>query len=112
MGGTRFQKLRNLLSEYNGFIVAFDNVPGNVFNGRKHSVFNTNTANSVRAAITVVQSETVIKGFRTTPLIRFKNEERDFLFDSELLKTVLSKKYQKVLSIPFVVVCLTLAIRN
>ncbi len=95
LGGSKFQELRNLLSEYSGFIVAFDNVPGNIFNGRKHGVFNTNVANSVRAAITVIQNINNIKGFRTTPLIRFKNEERNLLLDSELLKRQLSKKYQR-----------------
>lgn len=94
LGGSKFQELRNFLSDYSGFIVAFDNVPGNIFNGRKHGIFNTNTANSVRAAITVVQNLDNIKGFRTTPLIRFKNEERNLLLDSKLLKKQLSSKYQ------------------
>jgi len=95
LGGSKFQELRNFLSDYNGFIVAFDNVPGNIFNGKKHGIFNSNTANSVRAAITVIQNEQNVKGFRTTPLIRFKNDERNLLLDSKLLKTLLSKKYQR-----------------
>ncbi|MDY0277710.1 MAG: N-6 DNA methylase [Acholeplasma sp.] len=94
LGGSKFQELRNFISDYSGFIVAFDNVPGNIFNGRKHGIFNTNTANSVRAAITVVQNIDNIRGFRTTPLIRFKNEERKLLLDSNLLKKQLSRKYQ------------------
>lgn len=94
LGGSKFQKLRNLLSMYNGFIVAFDNVPGNIFNGRKHGIFNTNTANSVRAAITVVENINYLKGFKTTHLIRFKNEERNELLKSEVLKSQLSEKYQ------------------
>lgn len=94
LGGNKFKLLREMLSSYNGFIVAFDNVPGNIFNGRKHGVFNTNTANSVRAAITVVENIRNKRGFRTTPLIRFKNEERNKLLDSNKLKKLLSKKYQ------------------
>lgn len=96
LGGSKFQDLRNLLTNYNGFIVAFDNVPGNIFNGRKHGIFNTNTANSVRAAITVVKKYDKIKGFRTTQLIRFKNVERTLLLDSRILETQLSKKNQLI----------------
>lgn len=94
LGGSKFRDLRNLISKFDGFIITFDNVPGNIFNGRKHGIFNTNTANSVRAAITVVQNTSHIKGFRTTPLIRFKNEERDKILDSDVLNKLLSKKHQ------------------
>ena len=53
-------------------------MPASIFIGKKHGIFNSNSANSVRAAITVInQSE---KGFRVTPLLRFKNTERDDLF--------------------------------
>lgn len=95
LGGSKFKELRNLLSKYNGFIVAFDNVPGNIFYGRKHGVFNTNTANSVRAAITVVENIPDREGFRITPLIRFRNEEREQLLTSEVLKNQLSGIYQR-----------------
>lgn len=94
LGGSKFQELRDLLSSYNGFIVAFDNIPGNIFNGRKHGIFNSNTANSVRAAITVIENKENVYGFKTTPLIRFKNSERDRLLDSNLLKGLLSKEYR------------------
>jgi len=94
LGGSKFQELRNMMCEYNGFIVAFDNVPGNIFNGRKQGIFNTNTANSVRAAITVVENKNNVRGFRTTHLIRFKNAEREELLQSDLLKNLLSHKYQ------------------
>jgi type I restriction-modification system DNA methylase subunit len=95
LGGSKFKELRNLLSRYNGFIIAFDNVPGNIFNGRKHGVFNTNTTNSVRAAITVVQNIPDREGFKITPLIRFKNEEREQLLKSEVLIDQLSDIYQR-----------------
>ena len=45
------------MNQYNGEIYSFDNVPGNIFCGRKHGIFNTNTSNSVRAAITVVRKD-------------------------------------------------------
>lgn len=79
LGSSKFSGLRRILSEYGGTVYAFDNVPASVFNGKKHGIFNTNTANSVRAAITVINNED--KGFQITPLMRFKNIERDILFD-------------------------------
>ena len=47
ISSNKFYSLRKVLNEHNGFIVAFDNVPGNIFNGKKKGVFNTNTSNSV-----------------------------------------------------------------
>lgn len=96
LGGTKFQSLRNMLNDYNGFIVAFDNVPGNIFNGKKHGIFNTNTANSVRAAITVVKNDDKLNGFRTTPLIRFKNDEREELLKTNVIEQQISKRHQKI----------------
>mgnify|MGYP000746000822 CR=1 FL=1 len=94
LGGSKFRLLRNIMNNYNGYIIAFDNVPGNIFNGRKHGIFNTNTANSVRAAITVVENKPNIIGFRSTHLLRFKNKERKRLLKSAVLKSFLSNKYQ------------------
>ena len=94
LGGSKFYSLRKVLNNYNGFIVAFDNVPGNIFNGRKHGVFNTNMANSVRAAITVIENHNNCKGFKTTPLIRFRTEERKKLINSDYLETLLSENSQ------------------
>ena len=96
LGGNKFYSLRKIMNRYNGFVVSFDNVPGNVFCGRKHGIFNTNTANSVRAAITVVENKTDIKGFKFSPLIRFKNEERAALFDTHVLESFIDEKYQIV----------------
>ena len=79
-----------------GFIVAFDNVPGNIFCGRKHGIFNTNTANSVRAAITVFSHNKKSKGFKVSPLIRFKNEERKELLRCDVLESLLNQKEQTV----------------
>ena len=48
ISGNKFYSLRKKMCELgNGFIVAFDNVPGNIFCGRKQGIFNTNTSNSV-----------------------------------------------------------------
>lgn len=96
ISGAKFYSLRKQMCEIgSGFIVAFDNVPGNVFCGRKHGIFNTNTSNSVRAAITVIEKSDR-KGFRLSPLIRFKNEQRGMLFVPETLKSLLSEEIQVV----------------
>ncbi len=94
IGGNKFYSLRVLMNNYNGFIVSFDNVPGNIFCGKKHGVFNTNTSNSVRAAITVVENKENYKGFMLTPLIRFKNEERTHLLKPDILKNFINERYQ------------------
>lgn len=95
IGGNKFYSMRLLMNDYSGFIVSFDNVPGNIFCGRKHGIFNTNTSNSVRAAITVVECAEP-KGFRLSPLIRFKNEERQQLLTCATLEATLSPKHQTV----------------
>ena len=96
IGGKKFYPLRKIMNGYNGFIVSFDNVPGNIFCGRKHGIFNTNTANSVRAAITVVENKEGPRGFQTTPLIRFKNQERKDLLKNDVLQSFINGKYQTV----------------
>lgn len=96
IGGNKYYELRLLMNEYNGFIVSFDNVPGNIFCGKKHGVFNTNQSNSVRAAITVVENRVDVKGFRLTPLIRFKNEERNKLLKINVLENFIGEEYQIV----------------
>jgi len=95
IGGDKFYSLRKLMNDYSGFIISFDNVPGNIFNGKKQGVFNSNTVNSVRAAITVLNNN-YTKGFALTPLIRFKNEERERLLDTEILEKYLNNISQKV----------------
>lgn len=96
LGGNKFLPLRKEMNNHNGFVVSFDNVPGNIFCGRKHGVFNTNTANSVRAAITVVEDSDGVRGFRMTPLIRFKNEERLSLLKNSVLESFIDDTYQIV----------------
>lgn len=96
LGGNKFLSLREELNHHTGFVTSFDNVPGNIFCGRKHGIFNTNTANSVRAAITVVEDSNVSKGFRMTPLIRFKNEERANLLQNNVLESFIDDSYQLI----------------
>lgn len=97
ISGNKFFSLRKKMSDTgNGFIVAFDNVPGNIFCGRKQGIFNTNTSNSVRAAITVFHKDETKKGFKVSPLIRFKNEERDKLLVNSVLEGLLPESIQTI----------------
>lgn len=95
ISGSRFYSLRRIMNQFNGEIYSFDNVPANIFCGRKHGIFNTNTSNSVRAAITVVRKNNS-DGFRLTPLIRFKSSERKDLLQCKTLEGFLSPKRQKI----------------
>ena len=107
IGGDKFYSLRKLLNNYSGYIYSFDNVPGNIFKGKKHGVFNSNTSNAVRAAITVVNNVGE-KGFCFTPLIRFSSAERDNVLNKSFLDSLLldikqtvndkNKKYVKCFS--------------
>lgn len=97
ISGGKYESLRKKMCQSGyGFIVSFDNVPGNIFRGKKHGVFNTNTANSVRAAITVFNKSDAEKGYRVSPLIRFKNEERDRLLIPDVLESVLPDNPQTI----------------
>jgi len=97
VSGKKFYSLRKKMCEIgNGFIVTFDNVPGNIFSGRKHGIFNTNTSNSVRAAITVVKNDKKNRGYKVSPMIRFKNEERKKLLQCEVLESILPDRFQLV----------------
>ena len=97
ISGSKFYSLRKKMCERgNGFIVAFDNVPGTIFCGRKHGIFNSNTANSVRAAITVLHRSPNKFGFRVSPLIRFKNEERKEVLQCSVLEKSLPDALQVV----------------
>lgn len=95
ISGAKFYSLRRVLNQCNGEIYSFDNVPGNIFCGRKHGIFNTNTSNSVRAAITVIRKDNA-DGFRLTPLIRFKSTERMDLLQCKTLESFLSPHRQKI----------------
>jgi hypothetical protein len=97
ISSNKFYELRKLISEKgNGFIVSFDNVPGNIFCGRKHGIFNTNTSNSVRAAITVFNKSDTLHGFKTSHLICFKSTERYEVLKNSYLEKILPCNYQIV----------------
>ena len=59
-------------------IYAFDNIPGNIFYGVKFGSTNTNSANSIRAAIMVAKNSE--KSRRITSLLRWKTSERSVMF--------------------------------
>lgn len=96
IGGTKFYSVRKVMNAHKGFVVSFDNVPGTVFSGRKHGIFNSNTGNSVRAAITVIEDDSDERGFRFSPLIRFKATERTRLFKCKVLEGFLGENRQVV----------------
>ena len=97
IAGEKFYSLRKLMCEKgNGSIVSFDNVPGNIFIGRKYGTFNSNVGNSVRAAVTTFIASNNKKGFKVSPLIRFKNEERRDLLNCKVLNTLFPSSYQVV----------------
>mgnify|MGYP003325078358 CR=1 FL=1 len=77
-------------------IFSFDNVPATIFSGRKHGVFNTNSANSVRTSIMVVQNKPNKQGFRISPLIRFQASERKKLLKKDILLSLIPESYQVV----------------
>ena len=95
ISGNRFYPLRKVLDRFGGAIYSFDNVPSMIFHGPKHGVFNSNVNNSVRAAITVT-AEGEKRGYRVSPLIRFKNAERAELLRCEALETFLPKSRQRI----------------
>lgn len=77
---SKFRTLRALLlrSYENLTILNFDNIPGNLFRGIKFGSTNSNTANSIRAAIMVALPG---KGKpKITSLFRWRTSERERLF--------------------------------
>lgn len=100
----KFSQLRALLLRHyaNLTIFNFDNIPGNIFRGIKFGSRNTNTANSIRVAITVA-----IPGDgqrRITSLMRWRSAERGRLFEEveQFLSTApLSDEYFPKVSVVF-----------
>ena len=76
----KFEDLRRLILEKypRVMIFNFDNVPANIFKGIKFGSKNTNTANSIRAAITIAQPGR--RKRQITSLLRWRSHERDSLF--------------------------------
>lgn len=90
----KFSKLRLKLSNnFYGEIFSFDNVPGTLFNGRKHGIFNTNSANGVRASITSLKRNGH-NGFKLSHLIRFRNDQRSEVINLEFLRSKLGTNVQ------------------
>lgn len=86
LGRWKFKSLREKLgSGYSGFVVPFDNTPGQLFNGRKHGVFNTNQQNQVRPAILVTDNRGWGSGIHVSGMVRFRNGERDKVLTPEFL---------------------------
>lgn len=92
LGGDTFKKVRKELNEFGGNIFAFDNVPGNIFKGKKFGIFNSNEVNSTRAAITIINPEE--KGYRVAPFIRFRSEDRNIVLDNIFLNSLLPNNIQ------------------
>ena len=93
MYSDKFHSLRKLMCKYGGKIFAFDNVPGNIFNGVKFGIFNTNNVNSVRAAITIIDHSK--NGYRVSPFIRFLSNQRSVILQNDYLNSLLSNDLQK-----------------
>ena len=90
----KFSILREKLgANFYGEIFSFDNVPGTLFNGRKHGIFNTNNANAVRASISSIKRNGH-QGFRLSHLIRFRSEQRKDVIDLDFLRTKLGETVQ------------------
>lgn len=96
ISGSKFKILRRHMDKRNGFIVNFDNVPANIFSGRKRGIFNSNSTNSIRAAITVIRNDEEKQGFAVSPMIRFKSEERERLLKCSVLESFVSWNYQRI----------------
>lgn len=90
----KFSLLREKIgNNFSGEIYSFDNVPGTLFNGRKHGVFNTNVSNGVRASISLIKKNDKT-GFRLSHLIRFRSDQRQDVIDLEFLRSKLGNNYQ------------------
>lgn len=92
LGGSTFKVLRKEMNNCGGKIFAFDNVPANIFKGKKFGIFNSNEANSTRAAITVIEPE--VKGFKVAPFIRFRSADRAEVLTNEFLTSLLPDSLQ------------------
>ena len=85
LNSKKFEDLRELFIDNfdNCDFYAFDNIPDSVFKGYKYGSNNTNSANSVRAAITVASKHGTDskKHYRITPFLRWQTAEREEAFE-------------------------------
>ena len=96
LGREKFKSLRKKLgSGFSGFVVPFDNTPGQLFNGKKHGVFNTNQQNQVRPAILVTDNRKWGEGIKVAGMVRFKNGERDKVLTPEFLSKFVGNTPQR-----------------
>lgn len=96
LGRGKFKTLREKLgSGFSGFVIPFDNIPGQLFNGKKHGVFNTNHQNQVRPAILVTDSRKWGIGLNVAGMIRFRNSERDKVLTPEFLSKFIGNTPQR-----------------
>lgn len=91
LGGSTFKELRAEL--IGGKIFSFDNVPGNIFKGKKFGIFNSNEANSTRAAISILNPNE--ENLYISPFIRFRSEERSKILNKDYLDSLLPIVPQK-----------------
>ncbi|VEU79183.1 Type I restriction-modification system methyltransferase subunit [Metamycoplasma cloacale] len=97
LSSNKFYLLREKMSLLGGgFVISFDNVPGTIFAGKKYGIFNSNKGNSVRAAITVFNKQETL-GFKISPLIRFKTEQREEILKDSVLRATLPK-YRQIIN--------------
>lgn len=89
MGGNKFADLRSFLRKHRIDIYSFDNVPCNIFNGVKKGVFNTNSANSVRASI-LVKYNSQEREVKISEFLRFETAERTRILNKNFLRTTLN----------------------
>ena len=92
LGGSTFKILRKEMNTCGGKIFAFDNVPANIFKGKKFGIFNSNETNSTRAAITIIEPDK--KGFQVAPFIRFRADDRAEVLTNEFLTNLLPDNIQ------------------
>ena len=97
VGGSKFFELRRLLNKTDSRIFVFDNVPGNIFKGKKHGIFNSNTSNATRAAISIVNTKKAL-GAVVSPMIRFQTSERSRILSRDVLDGLLNMDYHQVVS--------------
>ena len=85
VGAVRFSQMRSALDKScGGTIWSYDIVPAGMFCGREHGIFNTNSANSVRASISLTSSHNCGSGFVIAPMLRWHSDERCDVFDVSL----------------------------
>ena len=95
LNGDKYYRIRDLMNNYNGFILPFDNVPSGVFNANIEKE-NTNNKISVRACLIITENNDNVKGYKVSGIIRFNASERDNIMSVKTLNKFIPTKYQVV----------------